>query len=79
MLKGYDDDSFDTIIEPDIGIYHAMNKAIIASDSEWLLFMNAGDRFHSKSSLSSAMRIANNNVDVVYADWYYQKSKIRNL
>ncbi|GGI54439.1 glycosyltransferase [Oxalicibacterium solurbis] len=65
------------LIEPDIGIYHAMNKAIDLADGEWLLFMNAGDVFFNKGSLSSAAAKILDDIDVVYADWIYRDSGFR--
>ena len=36
---------------PDHGIYDAMNKGIGLSRGKYLIFLNAGDRFHSEDSL----------------------------
>lgn len=59
------------LIEPDVGIYHAMNKGIRLADGEWLLFMNAGDVFSAPDALSKAVSVIRGNVDVVYSDWIY--------
>ena len=41
------------ISEPDEGIYDAMNKGIKMASGDWILFLNAGDIFYEKSSLSN--------------------------
>ncbi len=71
LIENIQNDSLVKIVEKDFGIYHAMNKAIGFSKSEWLLFMNAGDTFYSKSSLSSVMENVKDEVDAIYADWVY--------
>lgn len=49
------------ISEPDKGIYDAMNKGIGASDGKYLIFLNAGDKFHSRDTLAAiAQAIADN-------------------
>ena len=48
--------------EPDNGLYDAMNKGIDRATGEYLIFLNAGDTFHSSDTLSLiAKTIADNN------------------
>lgn len=37
--------------EPDAGLYHAMNKGLALAKGEYVLFLNAGDRFHGTDAL----------------------------
>ncbi|MBR5467314.1 MAG: glycosyltransferase [Bacteroidaceae bacterium] len=43
------------IREPDRGLYDAMNKAIDAANGDYLIFLNAGDKFHSPDTLSKVV------------------------
>jgi glycosyltransferase involved in cell wall biosynthesis len=56
------------ITERDAGIYDAMNKGVRLASGEWILFMNAGDRFHAADSLARLMRPPTEGVDVIYGD-----------
>lgn len=54
--------------EPDRGLYDAMNKGLRAASGEYLIFLNAGDAFHSPRSLEEiAATIGNEGKpDIVY-------------
>lgn len=56
------------ICEPDDGIYDAMNKGIKEAEGQYLIFLNAGDKFHSPHTLQMISdRIDHgDNPDVVY-------------
>ena len=75
LLNSYDAKLFNSVSETDEGIYHAMNKAILRADGEWLLFMNSGDVFVDNSSLKMAMQNSLEDKDVIYADWIYTNSR----
>ncbi len=49
--------------EPDNGIYDAMNKAIFMATGDYILFLNAGDCFHSNSTISQIVKVVNDNKD----------------
>lgn len=56
------------ISEPDKGLYDAMNKGILHSSGKYLIFLNAGDSFHSTDTLKSYAEAALNNPDIIYGD-----------
>ena len=53
------------VSEPDAGIYDAMNKGVRHASGDWVLFLNAGDRFTSPSSVSKAMETARDESDLM--------------
>ena len=56
------------VSEPDYGIYDAMNKAIDRANSEWIIFMNAGDSFTNNHVLSDVFSVNHEEADVIYGD-----------
>lgn len=69
--------------EPDQGIYDAMNKGILLSDAQWIIFMNAGDCFEGEDTLKNIFEKDTGDCDVIYGDTifkdgiYYRKEKCR--
>lgn len=54
--------------ELDKGLYDAMNKAIDLAEGDYILFLNAGDRFHSHRVLSQVAAAAEGEPAVIYGD-----------
>ena len=44
--------------EPDHGLYDAMNKAIDMATGDYIVFLNAGDTFHTKETLTQIASVA---------------------
>lgn len=57
------------ISEPDKGIYDAMNKGLKLAEGKYVLFMNAGDRFFDKNTLSLYKNAARQyGPDIIFGD-----------
>lgn len=57
------------ISEPDRGIYHAWNKALVKAEGEWLCFLGADDYFwdeHVLSLMAAQLRKVSPRIGVVY-------------
>lgn len=52
IVKGHPDSRRIIISEPDQGLYDAMNKGIAAAKGTYLIFLNAGDKFHDADTLA---------------------------
>jgi glycosyltransferase involved in cell wall biosynthesis len=63
------------ISEDDSGIFNAMNKGIMNSNGEWLIFLNIGDLFYSKNVLDYLVKNINQHkvVDIFYGQWMHGK------
>lgn len=56
------------ISEPDNGLYDAMNKGLRYANGEYVVFLNAGDAFHSKDTLAQYAKAAAAKADIIYGD-----------
>lgn len=45
--------------EPDEGLYDAMNKALSLATGEYIVFLNAGDKLHSETTISEVVTCTN--------------------
>lgn len=62
------------ISERDKGIYDAMNKGVALASGDFVIFMNAGDRFYSHDAISQCIAGVSNE-DVVYGDHWVLGSR----
>ena len=60
--------AFRVYSEPDKGIYDAMNKGTRLSEGDWLLMLNAGDRFSDADVLRDFFENKSYDADVIYGD-----------
>lgn len=58
--------------EMDNGLYDAMNKGIMKSKGDYLIFMNSGDRFFNDKVLSDIFGNNNYTEDVLYGSTVYE-------
>lgn len=68
IIKRYESGLAYWVSEPDKGIYDAMNKAMDAAKGDYLIFLNAGDSFHSPDTLELLARkiVDNDYPGIVY-------------
>lgn len=63
-------DQIELFSEPDKGVYDAMNRGIDKATGDWIIFMNAGDKFYSESVITEVMSqsISYEQYSVIYGD-----------
>ncbi|NIK92521.1 glycosyltransferase [Mangrovimonas sp. CR14] len=68
VIKQHKDHLAYWVSEPDKGVYHAMNKGIKQAKGDYLLFLNSGDHFYSKTSLElfKPFLLQDENIDILY-------------
>ncbi len=69
FLRSQEDRLALLVSEPDKGLYDAMNKGMHRARGEYLIFLNAGDTFHTKNTLADiAASIGNSRPDIIYGE-----------
>ncbi|WP_340111699.1 glycosyltransferase family 2 protein [Maribellus mangrovi] len=68
LIKKYEDNIGFWVSEPDQGIYDAMNKGLKKATGDFVLFMNAGDAFYEKNTLSKIPFEQHPNADIFYGE-----------
>jgi glycosyltransferase involved in cell wall biosynthesis len=56
--------------EPDHGLYDAMNKGLKKATGDYLCFLNAGDKLHSKETLAHIAQVQENTSNPAFAVLY---------
>ena len=56
------------ISEPDSGIYDAMNKGLGKARGEYLIFLNAGDKFHDANTLERINEAAAESPGIIFGE-----------
>jgi glycosyltransferase involved in cell wall biosynthesis len=64
------------IIENDNGIYDAMNKGSKLASGHWIVFLNSGDIFYNKTTLSDIFNKRIINKDIIYGNTSIQNNNI---
>lgn len=54
--------------EPDEGLYDAMNKGLLKASGDFVLFLNAGDRFYANDTLQQVVAHYTPETDILYGD-----------
>jgi len=71
LVATYSDARIRFVSEYDKGIYDAMNKGVQLCHGEYVIFMNAGDRFVDKRVLESIEnQLKKKRPDIIYGDYY---------
>lgn len=56
------------ISEPDKGLYDAMNKGIRMATGDYIIFLNAGDKFHTDDTLEKVAAMIKDDPDIIYGE-----------
>lgn len=68
IIKNYKNHISNWISEPDKGLYDAMNKGLKMATGDFVLFMNAGDRFSNKNVLTTVFSKYDKDTDILYGE-----------
>jgi glycosyltransferase involved in cell wall biosynthesis len=65
LIKRYASSIDYWVSEPDNGIYDAMNKGVRAATGDWVIFMNAGDRFYGDESVAAVFSEPHSDAELI--------------
>ncbi len=65
VIKKYNNHPISHIVEPDEGVYDAMNKGIDRSTGAWLYFIGADDQIASEHALDALLKAAQPNTQLL--------------
>ena len=68
IIKEYNLPQTIVFSEPDKGLYDAMNKGLRMAKGKYVIFLNAGDAFHSPDTLKYYSEAASKGKDIIYGD-----------
>lgn len=71
VIKKYASRISKWISEPDKGIYDAMNKGIEIATGDWIIFLNAGDYYHSNDVFSRFINEISDDTTIAYGLIHY--------
>ncbi|MEM0907451.1 MAG: glycosyltransferase [Pseudomonadota bacterium] len=76
VLSLYENDIDRLEVIEDGGIFAAMNQAVGFASGEMILFLNAGDRFHSANTVSKMLARRREGADIIYGNHIYRSDGI---
>lgn len=68
LVRAHGDRVARWVSEPDRGIYDAMNKGWRMAESDFVLFLNAGDALAAPDAMGRALPLLDGDVDIAYGD-----------
>lgn len=68
LIETFKTDQTKILSEPDKGLYDAMNKGLKLAKGRYVIFLNAGDTFHSPETLKHYADKAKEDTDIIYGD-----------